>query len=550
MIVVLPFLAYLQYSWLGQLGEEELAKMKTNLRTAAFNCSVDFTQNLAIALNTLKGPLGGSDRSVRSTLSQRIKTWKSHSQLPDIVSDSIEVRSRTTGLHALPFVLDTSETVFLLRDLSAVAFPIRQRPEHVALVFLNTRYVTSLLIPAVLQKHFSAEQLDQYEFALVSQSGEILFQSWNAQGTATPAKADVSVPFPEFSPGLHPFFAPDQSLRERFPPPDIGTNEPFLRSSRWPGKSQVPGIVAQRRGSLPQEARVRGLNFLELRIRHRTGSLETVVSGNRERNLLLSFGILLLLGSSIVILSIAANRAQRLARQQTEFVAAISHELRTPLAALQSAGENIADGLVREKDRLLKYGDLIKEEVVRLSDMVEKALAYSKIQSGKSTSEYRPLTVQELVEDAIREVRKQYQKQRITIEATFDNDLPGIMGDPMELRSALGNLIANALKYSKENKFVKITATRKVTTKRSYVHLAISDAGTGIPSNELPHIFDPFYRGRNAAEGQVKGSGLGLSIAKHIVESHHGSIFVESTQGKGSTFTIQLPVAFQQVEPK
>jgi signal transduction histidine kinase len=545
MIVVLPLLAYLQYSWLGQLGEEELAKMKHNLRTSAFDCSLDFSQNLVTSLSALGGSLEGSDRLIRSVLSQRIKSWKLQSQLPDLVFDSIEVSAGLEGIHTLPFMLDTSETTFLLRDLSAVVFPIRKRPQHVALVFLNTRYIASSLIPAVLQKHFSLEQLDEYEFAVVSQSGKIVYRSRNAMDTDTLESADVSVPFFEFPRGLHPFFPLTQSLRERFPLPQIGENEPPRRPLRDPRESRVPAFDAQRGIPPFQEGRARNAGMLELRIKHREGSLEMVVAENRERNLFLSFGILLLFGSSIVILSIAANRAQRLAKQQAEFVAAISHELRTPLAALQSAGENIADGLVREKDRLQKYGDLIKEEVIRLSDMVEKALAYSKIQSGKNTIEHRPLAVQDLVDDAIREARKQYQKDRLTIETFYDSDLPGIMGDPMELKSAIENLIANALKYSKQNKIVKITATKASTKKHSYVRLAISDVGTGIPSDELPHIFDPFYRGRNATEGQVKGSGLGLSIAKHIVELHRGSIFVESTQGKGSTFTIQLPVAVQ-----
>jgi signal transduction histidine kinase len=545
MIVVLPFLAYVQYSWLGQLGQEELAKMKNNLRITAFDCSVDFSQNLLTTLDAIGGPLEGSDRFVRSILSQRIKTWKINTQLPDLVLDSTAVSLKPEGIHLLPIVLDTSETMFLLRDLSAVAFPIRKRPDYIAFVFLNTRYVTSVLIPAVLQKHFSTEQMDEYEFALVNRSGKTLFHSKNAMNAGALEGAEVSVPFPEFPLGIRPFFVRERSLREGLPPPDFGEAEPSRRLSREFRDSRLPPLNAQQRIAMLQDGRARDGDLLELRIRHREGSLEMVVAKNRERNLFLSFGTLMLLGLSIVILSIAANRAQRLARQQTEFVAAISHELRTPLAALQSAGENIADGLVREKDRLQKYGDLIKEEVVRLSEMVEKALAYSRIQSGKKTLESRPLTISRLVDDAIRDAKKPYQKQQLTIETSYDSDLPEIMGDPNELKLAVENIIANALKYSRQYKIVRITVTKASTKKHSYVRLSISDDGTGIPFDELPHIFEPFYRGRSAKEGQVKGSGLGLSIAKHIVESHGGSIFVGSLPGQGSTFTIQLPVAAQ-----
>ena len=164
--------------------------------------------------------------------------------------------------------------------------------------------------------------------------------------------------------------------------------EPFERNPRDLERRSVISLHRKNNmGTGESEWRMREHGLFELRLKHREGSLEAAVNNNRLRNLGISFGVLILLGASIVFLLLSTNRARRLAQQQLEFVAGISHELRTPLAVLKSAGENLADGVIQEKDHTRKYGELIKNEVMRLSEMVEKALAYAGIQSGKQRYE-------------------------------------------------------------------------------------------------------------------------------------------------------------------
>jgi signal transduction histidine kinase len=283
-----------------------------------------------------------------------------------------------------------------------------------------------------------------------------------------------------------------------------------------------------------------------LRISHRDGSLEAAVNHNRIRSLAISLGVLLLLGGSIIFLLLSASRAHRLARQQLEFVAGISHELRTPLAVLKSVGENLSDGVVHNNEHSRQYGELVKSEVTRLSEMVEQALAYASIQSGKRAYELQPVDVAGVIDEALREAQKRSFIHDASIEALIMPELPQIMGDANALRSALENIIMNALKYGGEKKWVGIEAKVIARDQSQYVEIAITDRGIGIPADDLIHIFDPFYRARNAIDGQVQGSGLGLSITKHVIDEHGGTIVAQSTQDEGTRFTIQLPVRGSQ----
>jgi signal transduction histidine kinase len=134
-------------------------------------------------------------------------------------------------------------------------------------------------------------------------------------------------------------------------------------------------------------------------LKHPAGSLETAVNAARRRNLILSSGILAVLGASMGLLVLSTRRAQRLARQQMEFVAAVSHELRTPLAVIRSAAENLADGVVHDEAQIRKYGDLMRNEGRRLTEMVEQILELAGIQSGQRGFALRPVQLDGLLRD-------------------------------------------------------------------------------------------------------------------------------------------------------
>jgi signal transduction histidine kinase len=279
--------------------------------------------------------------------------------------------------------------------------------------------------------------------------------------------------------------------------------------------------------------------LLTLHVYHRDGSLQTAVDRNRWRNLGVSAGILLLLGASIAFLLMTVGRAHRLARQQLEFVAGVSHELRTPLAVLKSAGENLADGVIQNTDRAQQYGQLIKNEVGRLSDMVEKALLYAGIQSGKRVYDTSPVDIAGVIEEVVHKTRSRFND--VSIETTIDSDVPLVRGDAEALHSLIDNLISNAVKYGGEAKWVGITA-RPVKKKGSaFIEICIKDNGIGIPQQDIDDVFHAFHRGSNARDAQIQGSGLGLSVARHILEAHGGTIAVNSKVNHGTEFIIHLP---------
>jgi signal transduction histidine kinase len=255
----------------------------------------------------------------------------------------------------------------------------------------------------------------------------------------------------------------------------------------------------------------------------------------------LSFGVLLLLTASMIMLMISAQRAQRLARRQIEFVAGVSHELRTPLTVISSAAENLADGVVAEQDRIKQYGKLIKVESERLADMVEQALEFAGAQSGQRKFNLRPVDVGELVGRALTACRLQIEDGGFTVETAIAPIQ--VNADSAALTRALQNLISNAVKYSGDNRWIGIRAGLAVNG--TDVEIAVEDHGLGIASSELPHVFEPFYRAQVSVEAQIHGSGLGLSLVKHIVEAHGGRVSVNSTLDQGSTFTLHLPIATQ-----
>lgn len=278
-------------------------------------------------------------------------------------------------------------------------------------------------------------------------------------------------------------------------------------------------------------------------LRHRMGSLEASVQSNQRRNLFLSFGILLMLGVASVMIFASSQRARLLADRQMNFVTGVSHELRTPLTVIRSAADNLADGVVTGEDRTQKYGQLISREGKRLSDMVEQIMELAGIQSGKNEYQFQPLSPRKLIDRSLSGWRDTIASKAFTVSEKIDSDLPPINGDAKALELTISNLINNAIKYSNGNRWIEIAARVAQNGRGPELRISVADKGKGIASEELPHIFDQFYRGQEVQKAQIHGNGIGLSIVKSTIEAHGGRISVDSKPGQGSTFTLHFPIS-------
>jgi signal transduction histidine kinase len=279
----------------------------------------------------------------------------------------------------------------------------------------------------------------------------------------------------------------------------------------------------------------------EVRVRHRDGSLESIVARSRRRNLAISLTVLGLLAASLLLALASAARQRRLARQQMEFVAAVSHELRTPLAVICSAGENLADGVVADGNQVKRYGALIETEGRRLGDMVERVMEFAGISAGTAMRARAAVDVPKLMAEAADAVRRDADDRGVALTVHQNGALPPIVGDRDALRSAVQNVIGNAVKYSARGGSVDVSAHLANGAARR-VQITVADRGLGIDAADLPHVFKPFYRGRRAVDAQVRGTGVGLSVVRHVVDAHRGTIQVDSRAGEGTTVTIARPV--------
>jgi signal transduction histidine kinase len=282
-------------------------------------------------------------------------------------------------------------------------------------------------------------------------------------------------------------------------------------------------------------------------VRHRAGSLEAVVAQARFRNMSVTAGVLLLMLATAFALLRYTVRAQRLANMQMDFVAGVSHELRTPLTVIHTAAYNLRGKLARNPLQVEQYGAMIQQESARLRDLVEQVLQFASTSAGRVIHEREPLSVARVIEETMEASRPAPNDPAYVLEASVDDGLPPVLGDPKALRHALENLVGNAVKYGTKSgagdgHWIGIFAS-KAGDDGAAIEIRVADRGPGIPEDEQRRIFDPFFRGGRAIRDQIHGTGLGLSLVKRIVEAHGGSIRVKSAPMHGTEFIMRIPTA-------
>jgi signal transduction histidine kinase len=235
----------------------------------------------------------------------------------------------------------------------------------------------------------------------------------------------------------------------------------------------------------------------------------------------------------------ATDREARLAQAKSNFVSNVSHELKTPLSLLSLFSEILELGRVNSEEKKTEYYRIIRHESLRLNKMIDNILDFSKIEAGRKTYVFADGDMAEVIEQVLSSYRYQIINSGFDIQTNIQPSLPPVLIDRDAMAQAISNLLDNAIKYSGEVKELSITTQ----TLGPDLYIEITDRGIGIPRAEQAKIFEKFYRVGDGLVHNVKGSGLGLSLVKHIIEAHHGTISVESDAGKGSRFTIRLPLA-------
>lgn len=249
--------------------------------------------------------------------------------------------------------------------------------------------------------------------------------------------------------------------------------------------------------------------------------------------------VLLFLLGGIALTLRATDREARLAQAKSTFVANVSHELKTPLSLISLFSEILELDRVDSDEKKAEYYRIIRHESQRLNKTIDNILDFSRIEAGKKKYELVEGDLAEVIESVLSTHRYQITNSSFDVQTNIEAKLPPVLMDRDAMSQAISNLVDNAIKYSGKVKQLSITA-RAVG---SNVSIELTDQGVGIPRAEQTRVFEKFYRVGNGLVHDVKGSGLGLSLVKHIVEAHHGNISLESDVGKGSRFTIVLPAS-------
>jgi two-component system phosphate regulon sensor histidine kinase PhoR len=239
------------------------------------------------------------------------------------------------------------------------------------------------------------------------------------------------------------------------------------------------------------------------------------------------------------------TRQKKLEAVRREFVANVSHELRTPLSVIKGYVETLADGHreipVEDRERFLRT---IQRHTERLNSLLEDLLTLSRLESVNPGLKREPLNLAALLAEVLDDYRARPAAAAHRLNATLDQALGPVPADPLKITQAVENLLDNALKYTPAGSTIDVG----LRSRDGEAEVSVRDNGPGIPAEDLPHIFERFYRVEKGRSREKGGTGLGLSIVKHIAQLHSGRVWVESKVGQGSDFRFSLPLDEKKAE--
>jgi signal transduction histidine kinase len=257
----------------------------------------------------------------------------------------------------------------------------------------------------------------------------------------------------------------------------------------------------------------------------------------RRSFILLGILSLLMIGG-LILTKHVVSKEMAVAKLKSDFVSNVSHELRTPLALIRLYAETLELGRITTKEKKQQYYRIVRKESERLTALINNILDFSRIEAGRKEYEFRETDIAGLVRNTIDSYRYQIEQQGFALEEKIDDTVPPVKVDREAIARALVNLVNNALKYSADEKYLGV----KLYRENGAVKLEVADKGIGIARRDQGKIFEKFYRAGDPLVHNTKGSGLGLSLVRHITEAHGGDISVESAPGAGSKFTLSLPL--------
>jgi two-component system phosphate regulon sensor histidine kinase PhoR len=267
-------------------------------------------------------------------------------------------------------------------------------------------------------------------------------------------------------------------------------------------------------------------------------TIRDLIRNRATNNLILIAILLLVLLFAVVFVYRAVKKELELAQLKADFVSNVSHELRTPLALISMFAETLELERVKNDDKKKEYYSIISQEANRLGRIVNSILNFAKMEAGKRKFTFEPTNINEVVNNIYQTYSYHLQNKGFKFGKELSDNLPEVVIDSEAISEAVINLIDNAVKYSDDKKEVVLKTGRS----NDAVYIEVSDKGIGIAPNEQKKIFEKFYRISSGLIHNVKGTGIGLSLVKQIVEAHKGKIELKSNPGEGSTFTIIIPI--------